>query len=199
MAPDAALERTVGKILDETADRITSKLQETLDDSDRALEDSATSLNREYDRIIADGKKEAEKIQRQLVGSADLDARNKQLVTIEESVDKAFTKAVDQIKNTQRNDEYAKLMDALVGESTRILGTSEIVVSCNEQDAGVVQAVLPRFPGAELSSDAIECMGGIRAGSKDGSMTFDNTLDARLDRLKPLIRKEIASKFGLGS
>ena len=29
-------------------------------------------------------------------------------------------------------------------------------------------------------------------------MTFDNTLDARIDRLKPLIRKEIASKFGVG-
>jgi len=30
-------------------------------------------------------------------------------------------------------------------------------------------------------------------------MTFDNTIDARLERLKPLIRKEIATKFGLGN
>ena len=29
-------------------------------------------------------------------------------------------------------------------------------------------------------------------------MTFDNTLDARVERLKPLIRKDIAGKFGVG-
>jgi len=31
------------------------------------------------------------------------------------------------------------------------------------------------------------------------AITFDNTLDARIERLKPLIRKEIASKFGVGN
>ena len=33
---------------------------------------------------------------------------------------------------------------------------------------------------------------------KMDAMTFDNTIDARIERLKPLIRKEIASKFGVG-
>ena len=28
-------------------------------------------------------------------------------------------------------------------------------------------------------------------------MTFDNTINARIDRLKPLIRKGIAVKFGV--
>jgi V/A-type H+-transporting ATPase subunit E len=35
--------------------------------------------------------------------------------------------------------------------------------------------------------------------SKDGTTSFDNTLDARIERLKPLIRKEIASQFGVGN
>ena len=30
-------------------------------------------------------------------------------------------------------------------------------------------------------------------------MTFDNTLDAKIERLKPLIRKEIAAKFGVNN
>ena len=53
--------------------------------------------------------------------------------------------------------------------------------------------------GSKLSSDTIDCIGGIIAKSKDGTMKFDNTLDARIERLKPLIRKEIASTFGVGS
>jgi len=199
LAPDAALERTVSKILDETEGNIVSKLQETLDSSSKSLDDAVTSLGDEYDRIIADGKKEAEKIEKQIVGGADLEARNKQLVLVEESVDKAFAKAVDQIKNTERNDDYSKLINTLLDESVKILGTSDITVLCNDRDKPVVQSSLSRFSGAELSPETVDCMGGIQAKSKDGSMTFDNTLDARLDRLKPLIRKEIASKFGLGN
>ena len=55
------------------------------------------------------------------------------------------------------------------------------------------------FSGSELSSETIDCLGGITIKSKDGTMTFDNTIDARIERLKPLIRKEIASKFGVGN
>ena len=42
-------------------------------------------------------------------------------------------------------------------------------------------------------------LGGVEVKSKDGTMTFNNTIDARVDRMKPLIRKDIATKFGLGN
>jgi V/A-type H+-transporting ATPase subunit E len=59
--------------------------------------------------------------------------------------------------------------------------------------------MLSQFPGSELGSDSIDCLGGIIVKSKDGAMTFDNTIDAKIERLKPLIRKGIASKFGVGN
>ena len=77
------------------------------------------------------------------------------------------------------------------------MGTSEITVFTNSKDKDVVQSTLSQFPGSELSSDTIDCIGGIIVKSKDGTMTFDNTIDARIDRLKPLIRKEITAKFGV--
>ncbi len=199
MTSDVALERTIGKILDQTEASITSKLQETLENSTKTLDDAVAVLDDEYDRIIADGKKEAEKIEKQIVGSADLEARNKQLVLVEKSVDRAFAKAIDQITNTERNDSYSALIAALLDESVKILGTSDIIVLCNDKDRSLVQSNLSQFSGAELSSETIDCMGGVQVKSRDGSTTFDNTLDARLDRLKPLIRKEIAFKFGLGN
>ena len=48
-----------------------------------------------------------------------------------------------------------------------------------------------------MASEDIDCLGGIQIKSRDGTMAFDNTLDARISRLKPLIRKEIAAKFGV--
>ena len=43
-----------------------------------------------------------------------------------------------------------------------------------------------------MSSQPIDVIGGIRVKSGDGSMTYDNTIDSRIERLKPLIRKNIA-------
>jgi V/A-type H+-transporting ATPase subunit E len=36
-------------------------------------------------------------------------------------------------------------------------------------------------------------MGGFRIKSTDGTVTLDNTIDSRIERIKPLIRKNIAS------
>ena len=199
MASDPALKRTIDKILDQTESDIISKLETSMTDASAKLDDSLTSLEQEYDKIISDGNKEAEKLEKQIVGSADLEARNKQLLLVEESVDKVFEKAVEKIKNVDRNENYSKFINTLLDESAKILGTSEIIVYTNDKDQSTVQSLLEQFPGATLENNTIDCMGGIKATSKDGSMTFDNTIDARLDRLKPLIRKEIASKFGLGN
>jgi V/A-type H+-transporting ATPase subunit E len=194
---NSSLEQTIDKILSQTEKEIASNIDSALTESHQALEDAIPKLEGEYDKIIADGKKEADKIEKQITGSADIEARNKQLLALEESVDKVFTAALDQIANNDRSGDYANLIKSLLDESTQILGTSEVTVFTNSKDREVVQSSLSSFAGSELSSDTIDCLGGVIIKSKDGSMTFDNTLDARIERLKPLIRKDIAEKFGV--
>nr|WP_246275338.1 V-type ATP synthase subunit E [Nitrosopumilus oxyclinae] len=194
-----ALEQTIDKILNQTQKDIESSIDSALNDTNQTLDDAIPKLDKEYDKIIADGKKEADKIEKQIIGGADIEARNKQLMALEASVDKVFTKALDQITNNDRSGDYANLIKSLLDESTRILGTSEVIVTANSKDRDVVQSALSGFPGSELSPDTIECIGGVIIKSKDGAMTFDNTLDARIERLKPLIRKDIAAKFGVNN
>jgi V/A-type H+-transporting ATPase subunit E len=196
MGVDSALERTVEKILQNTEQQIVSSLKEALKSSQNTLANAQTSLEQEYDKILAEGKKEAEKLEKQIVGNADLDSRNKQLLLVEESIEKVFEKAITKLQSADRGSEYSKLISSLLQESIDTIGTPEIIVQTNSKDKSVVQSLLSKFSGATLSSDTIECLGGIRVQSKDGTMKFDNTIDARLDRLKPLIRKDIASKFG---
>lgn len=199
LTSNSALESTIDKILKNTEKDILSSIKSGLEDSQKNLDDSLPKLEGEYNKIISDGKKEADKIEKQIIGSADLEARNKQLMVLEEAVDKVFTKALDQISNGDRTGDYSNLIKTLLDESTKILGTTEVTVFTNTKDKDVVQSALSQFSGAELSSDSIDCLGGIIVKSKDGAMTFDNTLDARIQRMKPLIRKEIATKFGVGN
>lgn len=196
---NSALEQTIGKILNQTEKEILSNIGSALNDSYQTLDDAVPKLEQEYDKILADGKKEADKIEKQIMGSSDIKARNKHLMALEDAVDKVFTQALDQIANTDRSGGYSDLIKSLLDESTKILGTTEVIVFTNSKDKDAVQSVLPNYPGSELSPETIDCLGGVKIQSRDGTMTFDNTIDARIERLKPLIRKEIAAKFGVSS
>lgn len=199
MASNSSLEQAIDKILEKTEKEILSDLENSASASKQTLDDSLPKLEQEYNQIISNGKKEADKIEKQITGSSDLKARNKQLTTIEESIDKVFTKALDEIANTDRSGDYSNLIKSLLDESTKILGTTEVVVFTNSKDRDTVQSALSQYSGAELSPETIDCLGGIKVKSKDGTMTFDNTLDAKIERLKPLIRKDIATQFGVSN
>ena len=195
MAPNSSLEQAIDKIVKKTEKEILSDLENSGADSKQSLDNSLPKLEQEYDKIISDGNKEAEKIEKQIVGSSDLEARNKELMILEESVDKVFSKALDEIASA----DHSNLIKTLLDEATKILGTTDVTVFTNAKDKDAVQSALSQFSGAELASETIDCLGGVIVKSKDGTMTFDNTIDARIERLKPLIRKEIASKFGVGN
>ena len=199
MASDSKLETTIDKILTQSENEISSSLKTTFDESLQTLIKSESKFEQEYERIVDEGKKEAEKIEKQIVGSSDLESRNKQLKLVAESIQKVFEKAVEQIKSANRDANYSKLIETLLTEATDTLGTKEVTISTNSKDKKIVNSLLSKFPGSELSSETIDCLGGVEVSSKDSSMSFNNTIDARLDRMKPLIRKEIATKFGLGS
>lgn len=199
MASDSKLETTIDKILNQSEDEIYQSLKTTLDESLKALSKYESKFEQEYDRIIEEGKKEADKIEKQIVGSSDLESRNKQLKLVAESVQNVFEKAIEQIKSAKRDANYSKLIETMLTEATQTLGTTEVTVSTNKNDKEIVNSLLSKFPGAKLSSETIDCLGGVEVSSKDGSMSFNNTIDARIDRMKPLIRKEIATKFGVRS
>ncbi len=199
MTSNSALESTIDKILKNTEKNILTNIKSGLDESQQKLDDAVPKLESEYDKIISDGKKEADKIEKQITGGSDIEARNKQLLALEEAVDRVFSSALEQIANADRSGDYSNLIKTLIDEAIQILGTSEITIFTNTKDKDVVQSTASQFSGAELSSETIECLGGIKVKSKDGAMTFDNTIDARIERLKPLIRKDIAAKFGVGN
>jgi V/A-type H+-transporting ATPase subunit E len=196
---ELSLEKTVDQVLEKNRSQLLESLKLSFSESQQKLSDSLPELEKEYERILSEGQKEAEKIEKQIVGSSDLEVRNKALLLVEEHTSMVFEKAKEQIKNTKRDSNYSNLISTLLTEATEALGTSEITVFTNSTDKDIVQSAISKISGADLSSEQIDCMGGVKITSKDGSMTFDNTIDARFERMKPLIRKNIAAKFNLGN
>ena len=199
MSSNSALESTIDQVLDRNSSEFSESLKNSLEEAQKTLSDSLPMLEEEYEKIMSDGKKEADKIAKQIVGSADLATRNKALLLVQESADKVLEKAKEKIQNMDRNSEYSSLITKLLTEATEALNTSEVIVFTNSKDKEVVQSAVSSLSGAEMSNDTIDCMGGVKVTSKDGSMSFDNNIDSRIELLKPLIRKDIAAQFNIGN
>jgi V/A-type H+-transporting ATPase subunit E len=127
-----------------------------------------------------------------------LSARNRQLVLIESAVNDTFEKAKTILASSKRENSYRLLMRKILKDSVMMIDSDEVIVECNKNDIELVeQAISDSFKDnnkikIKMSDHPLNAIGGIRLTSADGSMTFDNTLDSRIERLKPLIRKNIA-------
>ncbi|HEY6757208.1 MAG TPA: V-type ATP synthase subunit E family protein [Nitrososphaera sp.] len=199
MSSNSALEHMIGKVLvqkeAELISQIDSAYQESLDN----LESSRGKLEAERTGIAEAARKQAENLKRQIIGSARLAARNQELLTIENAANKAFEEARKKLQASSTNDSYKELLKHMVEESISAIGGSTAVsIECNKNDAELVRKIVSdlqdsgKVQQARVSDQHIDVLGGIRIKSADGMMTYDNTLDSRIERLKPLIRKNIA-------
>jgi V/A-type H+-transporting ATPase subunit E len=198
MSSNSALERTINKVLTQKEAELISKIDSAYQESLNNLEASRGKLEAERTKIIVSAKKQAENLKRQIIGSSRLAARNQELVLIENAVNDAFEEARKKLASASNKDSYKTLMGSIIQESISSVGSNEVVIECNKNDAELVKSILSEQQGknpkvkARLSDQYIDVLGGIRVRSADGTMTYDNTIDSRIERLKPLIRKNIS-------
>jgi V/A-type H+/Na+-transporting ATPase subunit E len=201
MSSSSTLEHMIDKVLVQKEAELVSLIDSAYRESLDNLESSRSKLEAERTRIVEGARKQAENLKRQIIGSARLASRNQELVTIENAVNKAFEEAKKKLQASSSTDSYQDLLKRMVQESISAVGASTaVIIECNKNDAEIVRKAVSELrdagkvqqQAAEVSNHYIDVLGGIRIKSSDGTMTYDNTLDSRIERLKPLIRKNIA-------
>jgi V/A-type H+-transporting ATPase subunit E len=200
MSSNSALEHMIDKVLAQKEAELISQIDSAYQESLDNLESSRGKLEAERTRIVEAARKQAENLKRQIIGSARLAARNQELLTIENAVNKAFEEAKKKLQASSSSDSYKELLKHMVEESISAVGGSNaaVIIERNKNDAELVRKVVSelqdsdKLQQARVSDQHIDVLGGIRIKSSDGTMTYDNTLDSRIERLKPLIRKNIA-------
>ena len=145
-------------------------------------------------KILETGEKQAESAKRQIIGAAELDARNAQLRSLERAVNEAFDLATRQV-SSETGASQEKALISLIQEGLDVLG-SRASIECAAKDRRAVSSAIRKIGSkAKLSqSDGeIDTMGGVVLTTPDGSVRFDNTFEARLERMRPTLRKEVAA------
>jgi V/A-type H+/Na+-transporting ATPase subunit E len=198
MSSSSSLERTINKVISQAEADFITQIDSSFQESLKNLAASRTKLEAEYNRILEGARKQGDNLKRQIVGSSRLSARNRQLVLIERAVNDTFEKAKTILASSNKENSYRLLMRKILKDSVTMIDSEQVIVECNKNDIELVEkAISDNFKDnnklkIKMSDHPLNAIGGIRLTSADGSMTFDNTLDSRIERLKPLIRKSIA-------
>ena len=195
-----AVESTVKKVVEEALQEMMSSLTDAYKEAVDVVDVAEQETILEVSKILEGKDRQGETLRRQIIGGAELTARNRSLQLIEEGVNNVFKEALQRLEDIASHKGYAGAMKKLLEESIDAIGGESLVVSGNKRDLEVLKKVaeeVGRERGVKIKVEKpIKTSGGIKAMTPDGSILYDNTFEARIERLRPVLRKEIAGLFG---
>ena len=191
------LERTIDQVITKKESEILTQLNKYYIESINNVDSSKSQIEGEYQNIISNAEKKAENLKRQVIGSSKLSARNKELVLIEQAVNDVYVKAKEKLLSYSEDSNYKDMLIKILDESIPNLGSYDIIIECLKKDVDLFKKqteslALKYNKKIKIQSNLKNSLGGFKIKSSDGSITLNNTLDSRIESLKPLIRKNIA-------
>lgn len=158
----------------------------------------------EADRIETEARQDAEAIREQhftrlqnrantdrvrRVNEARLDARFQVMQAKESLLTAVFDEAARQLTQARTDPRYPDALRHLIQEAIGELGEN-VVLRLDPRDTTVVQGLIPATCTVDPS---LGCWGGSVAATTDGQLVVNNTLEARLEQAKTLLRNDLTA------
>ncbi|MDP7658113.1 MAG: V-type ATP synthase subunit E [Nitrososphaerales archaeon] len=192
-----AFDNVVSKVVNDVKREILLSLENSHNDALEIIEKTEQETNIKAAEILQSVDKLGDTLHSKIIGKAELKARNNSLQLIEETINKIFEASLKGLVNISSNKSYDKSMKKLLEEGLDAIGGKEFNISCNTKDVDLLKNISKEIQktrkiNIELSSKNLNCMGGVQVMNSDGSVIFNNTVEVRLERFKPLLRKQIS-------
>jgi V/A-type H+-transporting ATPase subunit E len=164
----------------------------------KILKTAKEEADKNYASAIDQATTKAENEKRKITSLTEVEMRNRLLQTKETVVDTAFQKALDRLDDFAKTEEYNDYLLGLIEKAAERIGSKKLIVRVNAKDkAWLKQDHLSRLAKKsrfelKLSDQTEDCIGGCKIQTVDGKVVYDNTIENRLQELKPALRVEVA-------
>jgi len=177
-------EKIIERIKKDSEKEIKQILKEAEKQASVVIEDAKKIAKHESDKILSDGKQQAENIRKIMASKASQDAKREIMNAREKIIEECFTKAHHKL-STLKEAEYKKVVTKLIEDGRKKLeGQCNILVS-RDIDREIVTSMGLKVIGT------VETAGGVVIKSSDGRITLDHTFDGILKRKKDEIRRKV--------
>ena len=153
-------------------------------------------------KILENGKKQSDMRYQQIISEAKMNARRAELDAKEDVIDAAFNQAIGElkVKASSGDDEYKESLSKMIKEAADELGSNDLILQLNEADTKKIKDDLSSqgSDSFELGDvkftlgEPIDAIGGAVLKTANGDIEVNNTIEARLERFKSILRSEVA-------
>ncbi|MGA3111249.1 MAG: V-type ATP synthase subunit E [Candidatus Bathyarchaeia archaeon] len=166
-------------------------------DAKEALRKAKQQADKNAQTILTKAASRAEAEKRRIASVTEIDMRNILLQAKEDLVDAAFEKVLVKLKEFAASQKYQRYLLKSIQQATQGLSQESLVLKVNAKDKAWLTQELDRLSKKlscelRLSDEKCDIIGGFKAQTADGKLTFDGTIDNRLNELKPQLRMELA-------
>ena len=190
-------------VLDDVSNSIVNEIEvvlnEGLDAANKMIEESESKTNNEQWVIESQQVKESDIKSRQILGAAEIQSRNSTLKLLEKNINNVFTTALKELSK-DKGKNYQAALAAFIEEGLSSIDSDDVLISCNKQDNSVVKTLVSKLSAKHkrnisVSDEPLKTSGGVIVSNLDDTISVNNTIEARLERMKAELRTDIVNKF----
>lgn len=187
------LSRTVLRSAQQDANKILSEAQEKVVELKRAAQQERED---EYHQIIATALKEANFIKNKNLSAAESEAQMAWLMNRESLINEVFEKSLASLERISALDGYQEIVEKLIAEAIFQLNTDKVSICLDEKANQLLTDAMLKHIAKENNvtierGDILKQKPGVIASTIDGHRQFDNSLQARLGRIKSSLRMDV--------
>tara|TARA_B100000408_G_scaffold106236_2_gene83037 strand:- start:189 stop:761 length:573 start_codon:yes stop_codon:yes gene_type:complete len=189
--------------LDDVSNSIVNEIEvvlnEGLDAANKMIEESESKTNNDQLVIESQQVKESDIKSRQILGAAEIQSRNSTLKLLEKNINNVFTTSLKELSK-DKGKNYQAALAAFIEEGLSSIDSDDVLISCNKQDNSVVKTLVSKLSAKHkrnisVSDEPLKTSGGVIVSNLDDTISVNNTIEARLERMKAELRTDIVNKF----
>ncbi|MDO5823010.1 V-type proton ATPase subunit E [Methanobrevibacter sp.] len=155
----------------------------------------------EKTKILENGKKQSDMRYQQIISEAKMNARRAELSAKEEVIEMAFNQATGELKEkaSSRSVDYEDSLIKMIKEAADEIGSDDLIIQLNEADTNQFKKEISSDNTFEVEGikfqlgEPIDVIGGAILKTSNGDIEVNNTIEARLERFKSILRSEVAN------
>ncbi len=183
-------------VLSEARSEAEKILAEARQTADKVRREAKEEADHEYQAIIERANQNAERIRRQSIASAQLNARTTTLAQREKLLAKVFDTANQQLSSIQQWSDYNQIAMKLLREALTNLNAKNVVIHADETAQKFFTPDALKKLADELKielglGEPLKKSTGVLIETDDKRLRYDNTLETRLSRLQNSLRHSV--------
>ena len=193
-------DKIVSSIMSEAQGKADVIIQDANAEASAITQQAEKTAAAEKTKILENGKKQSDMRYQQIISEAKMNARRAELGAKEEVIEAAFEKATAELKEkaASGDEEYDDALTKMIKEAADEIGSKDLIIQLNEADTNKFKEQLSDVSTFQIEDikfeigEPIDTIGGAILKTSNGDIEVNNTIEARLDRFKSLLRSEVA-------